>query len=363
MKTKMKWIRIAALVLTAVMLCMTLVSCGGNKVDDASGTSGTLSWTYDSDSKTLTITGVGAMAEFENSEEVDWISVSAGVQRVVINQGVTTVSDYAFYGMSAITEVNLPETLTSIGDFAFAYCQKLETVSIPESVTSIGEGAFEACGALEAILVPSSVTELGDRAFAFCYSMTSAVIVGTPEKIGAWTFKNCGKLSNLVLSNQLTEEAVDETAFEDAAKNFDSAEKSTKPSGESTITIEYVKDGETIELIEDTKKYGEEYYYKTASIEGYTPDQESVSGTASGADRYVKVTYTEDPKEEVEEEVEEREPQSKGAIIAGIAIFVVVLAAIGVGAFFLMRSDKKGKKGTTVRKNNAPKNQKKSKKK
>jgi|GEM_PF-2430004 len=365
MKTKMKWIRIAALALTVVMLCLTLASCGGNKVDDASGTSGTLAWTYASDSKTLTITGVGAMQEFASSSEVAWKSVSAGVQRVVINEGVTTVSKYAFYGMPAMTEVVLPQTLTSIGDLSFAYCQKLTTVSIPESVTSIGTSAFEACGSLEAILVPGNVTKIGDRAFAFCYSMTSAVIVGAPEKIGAWTFKNCGKLSNLVFSNAVTQDRIDATAFEGASKNFDTAEKTARPSGESTVTIKYLQNGAVINVIEETKKYGEEYYYQTPAIDGYTVDVTEVKGTASGADRLVEVTYTAIPVEETEEEQQpaEREKQSKGAIIAGIVIFVVVLAAIGVGAFFLLRSDKKGNKGTTVRKNTASKNQKKQKKK
>ncbi len=356
---KLKWIRIAALALTVVMLCLTLASCGGAKVDDASGESGDLSWAYTSENKTLTIMGNGEMSDFEGAGDVEWTSVLAGVQRLVVKEGVTTIGNYAFYGMPAMTEIELPETLTSIGDFAFAYSQKLASVSIPEGVTSIGESAFEGCGSLEAVLVPSSVTKLGDRAFAFCYSMTSAVISGTPEKIGTWTFKNCTKLSNLVLSNKMTADAIDETAFEGAAKNFESAEKTDKPSGVSTITIHYVKDGKTIDTIEETKTYGEEYYYKTPAEEGYTPDVTEVSGTASGADRTVTVTYTKDPVEEEPEEEPEREKQSKGAIIAGIVIFAVVLIAIGVGAFLLMRSDKKGNKGTTVRKNNAPKNGKK----
>ena len=243
MKTKMKWIRIAALALTVVMLCLTLASCGTNKVDDASGDSGTLKWEYTSDDKTLTITGDGAMAEFEDSEDAEWMSVADGVERIVLESGVTSVSDYAFYGMSALTEVELPATLTSIGDFSFAFCQALIEISIPEGVTSIGESAFEACGALESIMVPSKVTKLGDRAFAFCYSMKSAVIVGTPEKIGEWTFKNCGNLTNLVFSSGLTAKAIDPTAFEGASMDFEDAEKTAKPSGESTITIEYVKDG------------------------------------------------------------------------------------------------------------------------
>ncbi|MBO5938673.1 MAG: leucine-rich repeat protein [Clostridia bacterium] len=360
MKTKMKWTRILALGLIVVMLCLTLASCGGNKVADASGTAGTLGWNYVSDTKTLTITGVGAMPEVESSEDVAWTSVREGVQKIVVSEGITAVSDYAFYGMNSMTEVELPASLKAIGDFSFAYSQKLVTVEIPSGVESIGESAFEGCGSLGSVFVPSSVKTLGERAFAFCHSMTSAVIAGEPEEIGAWTFKNCTSLENLVISDKLTEDRVDATAFEDAAEDFASAEKNSNPNGESTITIHYVTDGETVTETHDME-YGESYYYPTPAKDGYTADATEVSGTANGADRTVTVTYTKDAEAEEEEAPVEEEEEEKNmtTIVIGIVIFAVVLIGIGVGAFFLLRSDKKGKNGSTVRKNTAPKNGKK----
>ncbi len=360
MKTKMKWTRIFALGLIAVMLCLTLASCGGKKVADASGTAGTLGWSYSSDTKTLTITGVGAMPEAESTEDVAWMSVREGVQKVVVSEGVTAVSDYAFYGMNEMTEIELPATLKTIGDFSFAYSQKLVTVEIPSGVEKIGDSAFEGCGSLGSIFLPGSVKTVGARAFAFCHSMTSAVIAGEPEEIGAWTFKNCTSLENLVLSDKLTADRVDATAFENAAEDFESAEKNSNPNGESTITIHYVTSGETVTETYD-KDYGETYYYPTPVKEGYTADATEVSGTANGADRTVTVTYTKDAVEESSEEEApaEEEEKSMTAIILGIVIFAVVLIAIAVGAFLLLRSNKKETKGTTVRKNNVPKNGKK----
>lgn len=347
MKTKTKLMRILALGMMIVMLALTLVSCGGNKVPDASGTAGTLGWSYSSDNKTLTITGVGAMPEVTKSSDVAWNSVREGVQTVVVSEGITSVGNYAFYGMNAMTEVKLPQSLKAIGNFAFAYSQKLVTVEIPSGVETIGTSAFEGCGALGSVFVPSGVKSMGDRAFAFCSSMTSAVIASSDvAKIGTWTFKNCTKLENLVLSDKLTKDRVAADAFEGAAKNFDAAALNANPNGESTITIHYVTDG-AAETLTYNHPYGADYYYATPVKDGYTADVADVKGTANGADRTVTVTYTkivveETPEEEVPEEKEEK---NMTTIIIGIVIFAVVLIGIGVGAFFLLRSDKKGAKG------------------
>ena len=353
MKTKMKLTRILALGLIIVMLVLTLASCGGTKVADASGTAGTLVWNYSSENQTLTVTGSGAMPEVTNSSEVAWASVREGVQRVVISEGITSIGNYAFYGMNAMTKAELPETVKTIGNFSFAYCQKLVTVELPAGLEVIGESAFEGCGALGSIFVPSGVVTLGNRAFAFCSSMTSAVIAaGNVESIGSWTFKNCTKLDNLVISGALTADRVAADAFEGAAKGFDAAELSASPNGESTITIHYVTDGVT-ETVTHQHAYGDTYYYATPVQEGYTADVADVSGTANGADRTATVTYTKIVVEEEPEEsapVEEEEEKNMGTIIFGLVIFVIVLIAIGVGAFFLLRSDKKDQKGKTSQK-------------
>ena len=180
----------------------------------------------------------------------------------------------------------------------------------------------------------------------------NTIAAGNLERIGSWTFKNCTALDNLVVSGALTADRVAADAFEGAAKGFDAAELSASPNGESTITIHYVANGAT-ETVTYQHAYGDTYYYATPVKEGYTADVGDVSGTANGADRTATVTYTEIVVEEVPEEsapVEEEEEKNMGTIIFGIVIFAVVLVAIGVGAFFLLRSDKNAKKGKTAQK-------------
>ena len=99
----------------------------------------------------LTISGTGAMKDYEDydSGAAPWYSVRSQVKSVVIERGVT-----------------------SIGNDAFYYCDDLASVTIPGSVTSIGSGAFYRCSALTSVTIPASVTSIGSSAFYLCSSLT-----------------------------------------------------------------------------------------------------------------------------------------------------------------------------------------------
>ncbi len=67
------------------------------------------------------------------------------ITELIIPEGVTEISDYAFWGFSSITSVTIPSTVTSIGTSAFYGCTGLESVTIGNSVESIGIYAFSGC--------------------------------------------------------------------------------------------------------------------------------------------------------------------------------------------------------------------------
>ena len=361
---KLRLIKITAVLLLLVMAALTLASCGGSggNADDASGTHGSLNWTYVKDTKTLTITGAGDLASFENSDAVVWKAVGTSAKRLVVGEGITSIGNYAFYYMSVLEEVTLPTTLTSIGDYAFGFCTTLESITIPDGVTSLGKGAFEACGAMKSMFLPASVTTIGDRAFAFCYSMTNVIVTGELESVGAWAFKSCRSLESLTLRTTQSESAFSSSdIFEDASKNLKSATRTDSATGATTVTVHYMLDGEEIETKVEEFAYGKDYSINTPSKDGYTADILTVTGKADGSAHDATVTYTKNPEvETAPTEEEEDEPVSVMTYIS-IGIMALVLVGIGVGAFFLLRSDKKQtKKGTTVRKND-PKNAKKKK--
>ena len=55
------------------------------------------------------------------------------------------VGDFAFYGCSRLTSLNLPAGITKIGSSAFKGCSGLTSLNLPDGITEIGEDAFVYC--------------------------------------------------------------------------------------------------------------------------------------------------------------------------------------------------------------------------
>ena len=66
---------------------------------------------------------------------------------------VTYIDDYAFYGCSGLTKINIPEGIEVIGSYAFCSCLGLTTINIPLTVKGICSNAFYGCTGLTNITV------------------------------------------------------------------------------------------------------------------------------------------------------------------------------------------------------------------
>ena len=98
------------------------------------------------------------------------------VRALEIPNGVTTISDYAFYDYAALTSVTIPDSVTTIGEDAFICCDGLTSVTIPDSVTTIGDTAFYWCYNLRSVTIGSSVATIGDYAFYNCPYLTGIFV-------------------------------------------------------------------------------------------------------------------------------------------------------------------------------------------
>ncbi len=118
-----------------------------------SGTCGdNLTWTLDSEG-TLTVSGTGNMTDFENNLDFPWSNYTFQTKKAVIEDGVTSIGDRAFYSCYMMTSVTIPESVTKIGFGAFDLCTGLQEVTIPESVSNIGNSAFFGCDDLTDITI------------------------------------------------------------------------------------------------------------------------------------------------------------------------------------------------------------------
>ena len=134
--------------------------------------------TGESTNYTLTISGSGAMYDYDDSSECPWNSYAEEIETIVIGNGVTSIGDHAFENCDALTSITIPASVTSIGEDAFSGCDNLESVTFAEGshLESIGESAFEGCNILGSITIPASVTSIGEDVFLNCDNLASITV-------------------------------------------------------------------------------------------------------------------------------------------------------------------------------------------
>ena len=155
-----------------------------------------LTWTLDEDG-ILTIKGEGDMEDYEYDEHPSWGIYFKKISAVVIQDGVTSIGNYAFYECEYLTTVSIPSSVTSIGDDAFEYCENLTSVNIPESVTRIGEYAFSDCTGLTSVTISKGLTSIEGCVFSGCESLSSVTISENIRSIDWLAFGGCTGLAEI----------------------------------------------------------------------------------------------------------------------------------------------------------------------
>ena len=193
--------------------------------------------------KTLTISGTGAMPDFNfpegnlapwwNYEALGMLTsfgnfkLEGELKKVVIKDGVTNVSNYALFFLPAATQITLPESVTSIGRYGIALCSKLNGISLPRAVTAIGDfglagnsftavslpdglqtlgrGAFDACSSLSGMTLPAAITAVPDKCFNDCTKLLTVDYKGEVTAIGERAFEGCKSLTKAPIPAAVTE--------------------------------------------------------------------------------------------------------------------------------------------------------------
>jgi len=177
----------------------------------------------------------------------------SNVKVVKIENGITKIESYAFFGCSSLTSISIPESVTSIGSNAFYGCSRLTSIEIPEGVMSIGNSAFYNCSSLTSIKIPEGLTSIGNSAFYNCSSLTNIEIPKGVTSIETSVFENCGKLTSIRIPEGVTSIGVNAFANCNSLTGIDMPESVTSIKGaafyncSSLISIEIPEEVTSIE--------------------------------------------------------------------------------------------------------------------
>lgn len=157
-----------------------------------SGTCGdNLIWTFENDTLTISLkgsetenNGMGRMEDYRY-QEAPWYKLR--VENLVLEEGITYIGDYAFYGLYNVEYVDIPSGVTEIGDHAFED-MGLESVTIPGTVETFGDYVFSCNFDLKHATLSEGITRVPSHAFWCCYAMTDVDLPASLTRIEDYAF-------------------------------------------------------------------------------------------------------------------------------------------------------------------------------
>ena len=152
--------------LSLLLVCMMLLPAHARMDDAVGGKCGeTASWTLENG--VLHIRGSGEMEDYKDTDHsvsTPWYRYVDEIFTVVVDEGITSIGDYAFSYCFYLTKVSLPEGLTRIGNNAFWGDFNLLYFSVPGTVTELSKNALRATG-LYGVSLPAGLKSIGEGAF------------------------------------------------------------------------------------------------------------------------------------------------------------------------------------------------------
>lgn len=149
-----------------------------------------------------------------NDQKVTSISDNAfrytNIKSVEIPDTVTAIGENAF-NQSSLVSVKIPDSVESIGNAAFYDITSLKSVELPNNIKTIPSRLFASCSSLEALTIPESVETIDSAAFSYCTSLKEVNIPDGIKIIPSELFLNCKNLSEIKLPDSIT--SIDYSAF------------------------------------------------------------------------------------------------------------------------------------------------------
>lgn len=189
-----------------IMLSLPMIA----SADDSGSCGDNITYYYEESIHALTISGEGTMDGYYINT-APWSYYSKDITSLLINEGVTTVGYYAFYGCSNITSLKLANSVTKIDNYAFAGCTGLSSLTLGPNIEFIGMYAFAKCSGLKKITIKSSPIIQGSvssQAFDYCENINEVVF--DCDIVRSWNFYNSSY--DVIMTDKVI--TIDKKAFE-----------------------------------------------------------------------------------------------------------------------------------------------------
>jgi len=133
----------------------------------------------------------------------------SGITSLTIGNNVASIGNSAFTNCNSLTYVNISNletwcniTFDSVYSNPLYYAHRfylngteVTDLVIPDGVTSISPFAFQNCSGLTSVTFPNSVTSIGIQAFCECSGLTSLTIGSGMVSIDKFVLSNCTNLA------------------------------------------------------------------------------------------------------------------------------------------------------------------------
>ena len=138
----------------------------------------------------LTISGKGVMDSYDKASKQPWYKEKDKITSVVIEDGITEIGNFDFYGLTSLKNISIADSVKKIGDYAFKNCTALTDIQLPKKLTSIGESAFYGCSGLKEVTFPETLKKINAYAFARCNGIQKITFEGDAPAIQDNAFLN-----------------------------------------------------------------------------------------------------------------------------------------------------------------------------
>ena len=144
-------------------------------------------WYLDSNGR-LTISGGGSITSHP------WDA--SAVTSVVIGNGITSISRYAFDNCTSLTTITLPASVETIRSYAFNSCTNLQSVTVTTNLKMMESCVFNGCSKLKEVFNLDGLTTAYVDSFRNCnpirYASLNSTGAKTLGKVG-WSFRIPGE--------------------------------------------------------------------------------------------------------------------------------------------------------------------------